>query len=642
MSKKIIIIGGGPIGLIHAFAFKKLNPELDVIVFEKYKEYQRKHTLALSPSVLTELFEVTQTTEVPDFKSLLKKLNKNGNIRTIDLQTTFTNYANELGVKIIYREMKPDDIKEQILEQFPDASLIIGADGTHSIISKMFFSERKDTDTNQINYPLDFMLQLRIEIKGKSDGINLHTERAALILRMGRQGLIANEIIGRYDEKSDSTPVSLQIFISEEQHSKLKEYTAKLPFKPYSDDKKANIPKKIDGFIQEYIKLSIDKCSENNLEVDKSSISISVNETPASQAKDIVTLFEEKTPILLAGDARLSASYQLGLGAGVKSTTEFFKRMKSSITSDFNDKKLLLKTLFNYETWFLDVFAPQILKQTFQFSALVIRPAIFSFGFSAHVKELSSTNDDYEKGPTIRDYFDYTSSSDQKVNPNWRYFPHRTFEPVSVAQWSYIPPLYTFYKILMLTVECFKPYQSGTQYLYDIIQPVRAIMQVHVGLGKTIAGLFTLNGYQFLDGISMLLRGLIELFTTPLAWFVKPITRGIITAMVGAQNIEENTFMQYLVRLGEYRLTRKDVLTDPKQRYEVLAVCNDLHRKFNKSQKYGQKTQIRDKESLQYELIRTNIKQLKPEYLTEYFSLFKAEKKIEVEHIVENKELTFN
>lgn len=43
----VVIVGGGPIGLMDAIALKKLDPSLKVVVFEKYAEYQRKHTLEM-------------------------------------------------------------------------------------------------------------------------------------------------------------------------------------------------------------------------------------------------------------------------------------------------------------------------------------------------------------------------------------------------------------------------------------------------------------------------------------------------------------------------------------------------------------------------------------------------------------------
>ena len=45
MPNTIIVIGGGPIGFSQALGLKKLNPNLSIVVFEKYTEYQRHHTL---------------------------------------------------------------------------------------------------------------------------------------------------------------------------------------------------------------------------------------------------------------------------------------------------------------------------------------------------------------------------------------------------------------------------------------------------------------------------------------------------------------------------------------------------------------------------------------------------------------------
>lgn len=58
-SADTVIIGAGPVGLFLAIQLKACCPQMNVVVFEKYKEYQRKHVLnieaaSLRPAVRTE------------------------------------------------------------------------------------------------------------------------------------------------------------------------------------------------------------------------------------------------------------------------------------------------------------------------------------------------------------------------------------------------------------------------------------------------------------------------------------------------------------------------------------------------------------------------------------------------------------
>ncbi|KTD32275.1 hydroxyglutarate oxidase [Legionella moravica] len=87
-SKKadVVIVGGGPIGLAQAWGLKKLNPQLKVVVLEKYEEFQRKHTLVMQHKQLAALIQATQSSDDPRLIALMEQLRKSPNIRTNTLQ----------------------------------------------------------------------------------------------------------------------------------------------------------------------------------------------------------------------------------------------------------------------------------------------------------------------------------------------------------------------------------------------------------------------------------------------------------------------------------------------------------------------------------------------------------------------------
>src|SRR5690242_9248184 len=92
-NKTVVIVGGGPIGLAHAWGLKKLNKNLNIIVKEKYQEYQRKHTLIMKPTSLEALMKATHTLEDPILSGLLKRLKKDPHIRTNELEKIFKDMA---------------------------------------------------------------------------------------------------------------------------------------------------------------------------------------------------------------------------------------------------------------------------------------------------------------------------------------------------------------------------------------------------------------------------------------------------------------------------------------------------------------------------------------------------------------------
>lgn len=183
---------------------------------------------------------------------------------------------------------------------------------------------------------------------------------------------------------------------------------------------------------------------------------------------------------------------------------------------------------------------------------------------------------------------------------------------------------YTAKKIGKLFVDYFKPYKSVHQIGQDFKQPLVAISSFFTGLIKTGIGICTLNARSLIDGLFNMVRGAIELITTPLTWIIKPVTRGLATLIHGGfKKIEENEGVRYLAQYGQTYLGQKkdSDLTSEKTIHELLAVCNDIHRKFDKSVSRGQKTDLEIEEYGRYAAIRSN-NVLNRQKLARYFSLF--------------------
>src|SRR5262245_7854891 len=138
---KVVIVGAGPIGLAHAWGIKKLNPAIDVVVLEKYEEYQRKHTLVVEQKPLEDLMLATNTQRDPSLCALLTKIKQYPHVRTNELETIFKKIATDSGVKILIDEVKKGTIDKQLsIQSDSPPSLVIGADGTHSVVSDCLFS----------------------------------------------------------------------------------------------------------------------------------------------------------------------------------------------------------------------------------------------------------------------------------------------------------------------------------------------------------------------------------------------------------------------------------------------------------------------------------------------------------------------
>lgn len=604
----VVIIGGGPIGLAHAWGIKQLNPALKVVVYEKYEEYQRRHTLIMQPKCLEALMVATNTVDNPDLDALLRQIEDDPNIRTNALEHIFKKVSKDLGVEIINQEIETDTLNSQLFTENPNVRLVIGADGTHSIISQSLFPEG-----NQIKHEFDFVLQLRFDIDGEYQPKTKET--IAFYQNMLRQGLVANEYVGHF--KDGKTPVTMQVMISKQDFARLQAATSKNPiflFKDDSDPRKTVDHGKIGTFIQSYLKQTISNLEDQSVKIEQETIRISVNEAPATHANQIFN-YHNETPVILVGDAGLGLSYFKGLNAGLESTAELLKGLGPSIEAGFTKKEQTQDALTAYSAWFSKEFAPRKVKEVEQYSTHVIRSTM---KLSTAVQELSDLSMHQPPDPldeVIHDYFNvFLRDPEPENNATWRPYPHRSHKPIHLGQWESVPVTFTVSRTLKIFIDIFKPYKSREQFYQDLRTPLAGINNFFVGIAKIVAGIFTLSLPAFADGVARTIRGAIEIATFPISWVVKPLFRGLITAVLGSPKIESNTGIQKLAHYGEQELSTKNM-------FELLAVCNDIHRKFNKSMQKGQSSDLAMDEISLYNALRQG-QELSKEKIHQYFSLF--------------------
>ncbi|MBA3537430.1 MAG: hypothetical protein H0T84_12625, partial [Tatlockia sp.] len=576
----ILVVGAGPIGLINAWGMKRLNPDLNIVILEKYTEYQRSHTLVMEPLQLAAIMKATNSEQDKKLIELLKQLNDDPNIRTNALQQIFTKLAEESGIEIhTEQEVKAETINQLIDLEYPNLKLIIGADGTHSVVSDTLFPEG-----NQIKHEFDFVLQLRFEITGEEKAQGSRMQK--FYAQMARKGLIANEYVGHF--KDGKTPVTMQMMISKEDFIALKSATSKNPLKPFVDEKSENspkVPKQLISFIEQYLIDKIYDTKEAGLEIDKSTIRISVNEAPATHAKKVVTT-RNQTRIVLEGDSALGLSYFKGLNAGLEASARFLSTISTSIQNSFSDKKAMDEQLENYQKWFLGEFSPKKVHEVSQYSFWQIRSVMGFIKTTKSVIEKSRVDDDMDLNPAIADYFNYFIKDSVNKDKSWRPFPHREYDLVDFGQLDYVPLKHTAKKIIKIFADYFKPYKSTAQLAQDYKQPFVGFANFWIGFGKIFAGIFTANLWISVDGLLTMVRGTVEMVTTPLTYLIKPVFRLIATFIHGGpQKIEENRGLHRLAEYGQELLNQTEdyELGSNQTMYELLAVCNDMHRKFDKS-----------------------------------------------------------
>jgi 2-polyprenyl-6-methoxyphenol hydroxylase-like FAD-dependent oxidoreductase len=637
-SQTVVIVGGGPIGLAHAWGLKKLNPKLKVIVLEKYKEYQRSHTLIMQHEPLEGLMRATKSLNDPALSKLLTRLIRDSHIRTNELEDEFKKLALENGVEIKIEEVQESTIQTQLAELKP--SLIIGADGTHSVVNRCLFPA-----DNQVKVSFDYVLQLRFEIDGDCKAKSTNT--IEFYQAMARYGMIANEYTGRYDEEKKKTPVTMQMMIPREAYLKLKAATSKSPIMPFVSDNKIEIEEKkldpdlvggetisyetmptaIRAFIDKYLKRKRISSFEDKQHLDPRSIRISVNEAPATYAKQ-PTYNHHGIPTVLVGDAGLGLSYFKGLNAGIESTAKWFTLLAPSIESDFSEN--IMDGLNNYSHWFTEDFSKRKVKEVESYSSYRIRAPEKLMQNVRNIKGFSE-EDTYSDDPILEQYF--LAFNNQSSIEQYGYrtlktlYPHRSHDPtIKLGQFEYIPIIYTMGRIFKLFYSYCKPYKSDFQFKQDVKQPLVGLVNLLTGGIKFIASILTLNTALFFDGSFTVIRGTLEIITFPFAWTIKPLIRGSITLIAGEPKIEENSGIKKLAKLGLKLLAElkddKALEEDFNQKYQLLAISSDLHRKFDKSSKRQQSSSIEIDEKERFASIRSSSKSISKIQFKEYFLLF--------------------
>eukprot|EP00698_Gefionella_okellyi_P011463 TRINITY_DN3022_c0_g1_i3.p1 TRINITY_DN3022_c0_g1~~TRINITY_DN3022_c0_g1_i3.p1 ORF type:complete len:816 (-),score=158.12 TRINITY_DN3022_c0_g1_i3:1863-4310(-) len=211
----IILIGAGPIGLWTAIQIKIRSPQSEILLIEKYKEYQRKHVLMVHRDSLH---------GVPDHP-LLQEFCKSVShvIRTSELEARLLVLAKTLGIRLEFRAV--NNVQEDIIARYPRARCIIGADGAHSIVRKQIFDDKMP-----VNDTLAFIIDCKYEVYGQARKFRLADQGYRTMKLIP---FLAQEFVGK--EKEGVTPVTCRLVVNEEAFNSAKDASFRAPFRLYKD-----------------------------------------------------------------------------------------------------------------------------------------------------------------------------------------------------------------------------------------------------------------------------------------------------------------------------------------------------------------------------------------------------------------------
>lgn len=287
----VVIVGAGPISLLTAI--QAALEGVRILLIEKRTTYLRSHALALNPD------SFPKDHPNAEFQALINSVV--GKTRTNVLEERLLQFALKIGVQIEYSEVTDC---EQLARRFPDVKVIVGADGSRSIVRKQIFN-----DELQIDEMLQHTVEVKYSVHGDAHGLSKIWEMPKATAQAKH---LIFELIGRRGEDG-TTPVSIRIFVSESEYNAMSEATARTPFK--LDDPR--IGDHIRRSIQAWLEARAAYADEVRVE---GSELVSVTRLPLYASKDAAKIAYGKS-WLLVGDAFMGLPYLRGANAGALCST---------------------------------------------------------------------------------------------------------------------------------------------------------------------------------------------------------------------------------------------------------------------------------------------------------------------------------
>ncbi|HSX04566.1 MAG TPA: hypothetical protein VLG76_07555 [Rhabdochlamydiaceae bacterium] len=207
-----VVVGAGPVGLWAAIQTKLRNPESEIDVLEKNPVYQRGHVLKLNAKSLADC------PKDPRLQAIVAEFIQNKHIRTNDIEQRLLGFAEEIGIRV--RKNVEVVNPENLLRLYPQAKVIIGADGAHSVIREKIFGNEMYAQGDQ-----KYVIEVKYEVYGKGARLNLIKQQYPTWKIMDG---FAQEHVGT--EKDGKTPITLRIFIDKEKYEQMQDANFKHPY----------------------------------------------------------------------------------------------------------------------------------------------------------------------------------------------------------------------------------------------------------------------------------------------------------------------------------------------------------------------------------------------------------------------------
>jgi hypothetical protein len=306
LGRKIVIIGGGPVGLFEAGLLKILLPENEIYVFEKRPEYVRSHSLKILPRTFEKL------TEMPVDKKWIKMTQSwSPRTRTNVIEQDLKEYCKNIGVRV-NENIEVQSIKD-IYHFGIQPDIIIAADGAKSIWRKQI----NKMSEFSVDVTLGHILQVKCEGIGQVKPVNILNK---FTKNLNTRVNFFDIHVGKFDSSDPferSTPVTCFSFIDEKVSTEFKDIPS---FRGINLVQLAALGEKNKALyilVQDITEILKSVCKNGIVEESIKISSIPIRYYVSSNASGTIT-GQRATPIpcFLLGDSAMGLPLEKGLNYG--------------------------------------------------------------------------------------------------------------------------------------------------------------------------------------------------------------------------------------------------------------------------------------------------------------------------------------
>lgn len=312
---QVVFVGGGPTALCTAIQAKLRNPKLIIDILEKHGTYQRSHVLILNPRS----FKGMPTDLDHRFKAIIDRFIATPVIPTNEIEDTLLDFAQKIGINICRNNHVTDP--RDLRTRYPNARVIVGADGAHSTVRNTIFGNRMAIDKD-----LQFVIEVKYKVQGQGNRISFKEKWPTL----KAMGAIAQEYVGRVVSVTDSTtgqsrmetPVTMRLFINEKSYKKMEAARARTP---YSFTNANSLVDEVREHIRTWLGLRSDIIVPGSEKITVTRLGVYASERVALAELDPVTKIE--LIWCLVGDAAFGVPFFRSLNNGLLESTELARQI---------------------------------------------------------------------------------------------------------------------------------------------------------------------------------------------------------------------------------------------------------------------------------------------------------------------------